>query len=70
MPRGVDHGMSQLDESEVIQIYKSRLSLRKLAQKFNISHITVSCIKHKKTWKWLTDAIDKETIDAPIHFPG
>ncbi len=58
--RGIDHGKSELDEKEVIEIYTSRLSLRKLAQKFTISHSTVFAIKHKVAWKWLTDTLDKK----------
>jgi co-chaperonin GroES (HSP10) len=58
--RGIDHGLSVLDEAEVVEIYKSSLSLRKLAKKFNISHSTVSAIKHKKVWTQVTDEVDKE----------
>jgi DNA invertase Pin-like site-specific DNA recombinase len=60
MSRGIDHGLSQLDESEVDKIYRSSLSLRKLAKQYNISHSTVFAIKHKVSWRWLTDKIDKE----------
>lgn len=60
MTRGIDHGNSQLDESEVDRIYRSNLSMRKLAKLFCISHSTIFAIKHKVAWKWLTDQIDKE----------
>jgi DNA invertase Pin-like site-specific DNA recombinase len=62
--RGIDHGLSVLDEAEVIQIYKSRLSMRKIAKTFNISHSTVFAIKHKQVWKQVTDKVD---ADSTVH---
>ena len=65
MPRGVEHGNSELNDAEVIQIYKSTLSTRKIAAHFNISHSAVAAIKHKKTWKWLTDSLDTNKREIP-----
>jgi transcriptional regulator of aromatic amino acid metabolism len=56
---GIDHGNSQLDESEVDRIYRSPWSTRKLAKLFSVSHGTIYSIKKKRTWRWLTDEIDK-----------
>jgi hypothetical protein len=30
---------------------------------YSVSHSTIYAIKKKKTWRWLTDQIDKEKID-------
>jgi len=62
--RGINHGLSVLDDAEVIQIYKSRLSMRKIAKQFNISHSTVFAVKHKKMWTHITDKLDD--LDAPV----
>jgi len=57
---GIDHGLAQLNEDEVTRIYRSSWSTRKLARVFAVSHSTIYAIKKKRTWKWLTDEIDKE----------
>jgi len=57
--RGIDHGLAQLNEDEVDTIYISPWSTRKLARLFSVSHSTIYAIKKKRTWKWLTDEIDK-----------
>jgi transcriptional regulator of aromatic amino acid metabolism len=56
--RGIDHGNAQLNETEVMQIYRSLWSTRKLAKRYSVSHGTIYSIKKKRTWRWLTDLID------------
>lgn len=63
--QGYRHGLAVLDESEVIQIYKSKSSVRALAKRFNISPSTVHNIKTKKAWSHLTNEIDNATTDKP-----
>ena len=56
--KGISNPSNKLSEENVKTIYKSKLSNRILAKKFNISSANVWQIKYKKTWKWLTDTFD------------
>ena len=56
--KGLSNPSNKLSEENVKTIYKSKLSNRILAKKFNISSANVWQIKYKKTWKWLTDTLD------------
>lgn len=56
--RGIKNGSHKLNEAQVKEIYLSDLSYKKLAKIYNVSKTTISLIKNKKQWKWLTDALD------------
>ena len=62
--RGIDHGLSQLNESDVTHIYLLHWSTRKLARMYSVSHSTIYSIKKKRSWKWLTDEIDKQNASV------
>jgi len=49
--RGESNGNSSLTVEIVLYILKSKESLSKLANKFNVSKSTVSSIRNRKTWK-------------------
>lgn len=51
---GSNNLQSKLSDKEVIYIFKSPLSSRKLSKQFGVSKTTISNIKNKKYWVWLT----------------
>lgn len=51
---GVNNQQSVLCDEEVVCIFKSQLSNRQLSKQFNVSKTTISNIKNKKYWTWLT----------------
>lgn len=57
--RGTKSPNNKLSEKEVQEIYFSELSLKKLANIYNVSATNILYIKKKKQWKWLTDELDK-----------
>ena len=61
MQRGTDNFKAVLTEEDVREIYKSNEKQGKLAKRFGVSQSTISHIKHKHTWRWLTDKIDRES---------
>lgn len=63
MQRGTGNFKAVLTEDDVRVIYTSNDKQGKLAKKFNVSQSTISHIKHKHTWAWLTDKIDRESSD-------
>lgn len=52
--KGIKNGNHKLTENEVIDIYTSNLSNKKLAFKYNVSAGLISAIKNNKWWSWLT----------------
>lgn len=52
--KGEDHGCSILTENDVINIFKSKDTYKNLARKYNISKSTISSIKNRRNWKYLT----------------
>ena len=55
---GTNNFSNKLTEIQVKEIYKSELGYRKLSKIYKVSKTNISFIKHKKTWKWLTDTLD------------
>ena len=60
MKRGTGNFKCKLTEEDVREIYLSGEPQGKLAAKYHVSQSTISHIKHKHTWAWLTDKIDRE----------
>ena len=54
MVRGTKNKSNKLSEKQVKEIYISNLSNRILSKKYNVSKTTISNIKNKKWWAWLT----------------
>lgn len=52
--RGTNNKSHKLTEKQVIDIYISYLSHKKLADKYNVSRTLISAIKNNKWWSWLT----------------
>jgi hypothetical protein len=52
--KGTKHPKNKLTEKQVLEIYSSNKSIRKLAKEYNIHQSTVSCIKTNRNWSWLT----------------
>lgn len=52
--RGQDKAGNKLTETQVLEIFNSKLSHSKLSNIYNISPSNVYKIKHKKSWGWLT----------------
>lgn len=50
---GEKHWKSKLTEIEVLEIRKSKLSSKLLAEKYNVLQCTISQIKRNKTWKYI-----------------
>ncbi len=48
--RGQNHGMSKLEDSDVIAIRRDERSLRKIARDYGIGPDQVSRIKNRKRW--------------------
>lgn len=48
---------AKLNEEKVIEIFNSPLSLKELVGKYKLNRNTISNIKHKKTWKWVTEKL-------------
>ena len=65
--RGTLNKQNKLNETQVKEIYLSQLSNMELAKLYNVSDVNISYIKTKKTWKWLTDKIDKQIIETYRH---
>lgn len=57
---GTKNGASKLNEEQVKEIYLSNLSNSILSKIYNVSRRNISCIRNKKTWKWLTDTLDEK----------
>lgn len=55
---GINNPASKLDEKDVKNIYLSDLKNAELAKIYNVSKASISYIKNKKQWKWLTDTLD------------
>ena len=55
--RGTNNKSHKLTEEQVIDIYISNLSHRKLADKYNVSKTLISDIKNNKWWSWLTKGL-------------
>lgn len=53
--RGINTGSVKLKEADVIYIFKSQKLHRVLAKKFGVHENTISGIKNRKKWKWLTN---------------
>jgi hypothetical protein len=59
--RGEDHHSSKLSVSQVRDIYRricKEESLTALANEYDVSLCSISDIKSKRSWKWLTDELD------------
>lgn len=57
--RGTKNGSNKLKEDEVIKIFLSNLSYKKLAKLYNVSSSNIRLIKKQLQWKWLTDTLQK-----------
>lgn len=55
--KGSETARSKLNEDDVYHIFKSKLSAKKLAYKYNVSKSTIYAIKSGQNWKHLTDNI-------------
>ncbi len=55
----------KLTDSQVIKIFKTNLSQRALARKFNVSHNTIHLIKNETVWSHVTSKITQ-----PIELDG
>lgn len=62
--RGEKHGMAKLTNKQVIEMRKSKLPIRKLANIYNISEVHVKRIKAKKCWAHLPDNVDLSAIQG------
>lgn len=52
--RGEKHGYAKLTEVQVLEIlHDTTSSLKQLAEKYGVSFGNISCIKKKKSWKYL-----------------
>lgn len=51
---GTNNKQSKLSDEDVVYIFKSPLSNGKLSKQFGVSKTTISNIKNKKYWVWLT----------------
>lgn len=56
---GTNNVSNKLTESQVKEIYLSKLSGYRLAKIYGVSSATIMLIKHKKTWSWLTQTLNK-----------
>ena len=58
--RGQDNPQSELTETSVLEIYRSRGTERNkdLAERYGVSPATISLIWHGKVWGWLTQEAD------------
>ena len=57
--QGVNNINHKLNETQVKEIYLSKLSNKKLALIYNVSPSNIQFIKSQKQWKWLTDRLNK-----------
>ena len=55
---GTNNPASKLNENDIKTIYLSDLKNSQLAKDYGVSKTTISYIKRKKQWKWLTDTLD------------
>lgn len=62
--KGITNGNSSLKEIEVIEIYKNehKLTIKELANLYNVSTGTIENIRYKKGWLHITNKIDKGEI--------
>ncbi|ARQ95912.1 HNH endonuclease [Staphylococcus phage qdsa001] len=62
--KGINNGKVKLTEKEVIEIYKNtnKLTIKKLAQLYNVSTGTIDNIRYKKGWTHITNKVDKGEI--------
>jgi hypothetical protein len=59
--RGESHGRSKLKASDVKRIYlDNKTKQLTLAEIFGVCHQSISLIKTKRNWVWLTDQIDED----------
>lgn len=56
--RGTKNSANKITESQVKEIYLSKLGCKRLSKQYNISSTSILLIKKKKMWKWLTDTLD------------
>jgi hypothetical protein len=54
LQKGEDHTGSKLTESQVLEIFKMKGTLKEIAYKYNIKSHTVLDIKNREIWNWLT----------------
>ena len=52
--KGIDHGNSKLSDEQVLEIFNSSDTGIALAKRFGIARSTVSAIKQRHNWSWLT----------------
>lgn len=52
--RGSRNFKSKLTETEVLDIFASKDSQARLAERFHVSQTCINHIKTGRTWKWLT----------------
>lgn len=64
--KGIKNGSNKLTEQEVIEIYKSPLSYRKLSKKYNVSSTNILYIKKQKQWEWLTNKIKEVNYEKDL----
>ena len=53
-PRKDDRGKHKLTAAQALKIYKSRLPHVELARRYDIHYVTVSDIKHGRSWNKVT----------------
>jgi hypothetical protein len=59
-----EKGRSKLTAKEVLCIYISQLSVKKLAEQYNLSVSPIRHIQHKRAWKELTDFYDELFLES------
>lgn len=57
--RGTNHPKHKFTENQIKDIYFSKFNNVELGRIYNVNRVTISDIKNKKSWKWLTDTLDK-----------
>lgn len=62
--KGEDVGGAKLTSEQVLEIRKSNEKHKILAEKYGVTHYTISSIKTNRSWKWLSG-----DASAGTHYP-
>ena len=61
-PQGEDSAVAKLSEQQVVEIWLSAYSSRRLARKFGVSLGAITSIRGGKAWKWFTSGLVGPTL--------
>lgn len=58
--KGLSSALAKLSPSDVRKIRASELGIKTLARLFDVSRKTIQNVKHRRTYRWVSEEVDNE----------